>query len=605
MIAEAPKRPNLHPSIVLAAYVEPLVRGRRVAVIGNSEIGLASEITQRGARLVHAYDPDPVRTAEALARSPSGASRHANYAVFAVDLGVRDGAFDVVIVPELSAFADPADLMRRVRRLCSADGVAVFVAPNTGVSGRRFLGGSSGGTVQTTPGYYELYDLVSLQFAKVRMIGQAPFVGYTVAELGASDDPDVSVDASLLAASEEPEYFIAVASDRGVSIEPYSVVELPWQIVAESLASSNLGASLAEGLGVALKTSEERVRELSALLQETRAREATPAPSTLGHELEARLKDAEARAGDSHVRSERLTQQIHDLEEELRKQRDRGTRLSKQVDDERRTRTKVELELAMLRGRPDLAGARDRIDALTAELDDARGRIAELTHDSTPSHGRSDGHAGSGDAAARSQWDALQEELRAALRDAAELAAQRDTVTIHARKLEVDLARLSDQETALASEQKANRELVTRAAVAEAKAAAAEKRLVDERERLVAAQDQASVGTRRLVDAESRLTQAAQLEANREAQRRERETIERELEEERARARKADAELREGRAAAVAADAEIARLEATLRERGHRIAELEREVREGQRVGKELVNELESARAEARPSLAD
>ena len=284
--------------------------------------------------------PGPRRTAEALARAPAGAPRQVNYAVFAADLGVRDGAFDVVIVPDLSAFADPADVLRRVRRLCAPGGVAVLVAPNTRLASRWFLDPPSSETNRVGPGYYELFDLVSLQFAKVRMIGQAPFVGYTVAELGASDEPDVSVDTSLLAASEEPEQFIAIASDRTIVLEPYSVVELPWQAVAASLAPLSRGPSDPVGLEAALKTSEQRVAELAALLDQARSTPATQPALTDTQQLEARLKDAEARAGDNHVRSERLMQQLHDLEEELRKQRDRGTRLSKQVDDERRARTK-------------------------------------------------------------------------------------------------------------------------------------------------------------------------------------------------------------------------------------------------------------------------
>src|SRR5215468_5768369 len=120
----------LHPSIVLSAYLEPLVRGRRVAILGDATIGLADELSQRGARLLHVYDPDAARVAEALARAAPGRPHQVAYAVLADDLGVRDGAFDVAIVPDLSLFTDPADAMRRARRLVPASGVAVFVAPN-------------------------------------------------------------------------------------------------------------------------------------------------------------------------------------------------------------------------------------------------------------------------------------------------------------------------------------------------------------------------------------------------------------------------------------------------------------------------------------------
>ena len=88
---------------------------------------------------------------------------------------------------------------------------------------------ASAGPGETVPTYYELFDLASLQFAKVRMIGQAPFVGYTVADFAPNGDPDVSVDTSLLASSEEPEHFIAIASDRALSLDPFTVVDLNAQ----------------------------------------------------------------------------------------------------------------------------------------------------------------------------------------------------------------------------------------------------------------------------------------------------------------------------------------------------------------------------------------
>ncbi len=47
MTPDSSARIGLHPSIVLPAYVEPLIRGRRVAVLGDATVGLAEELTQR------------------------------------------------------------------------------------------------------------------------------------------------------------------------------------------------------------------------------------------------------------------------------------------------------------------------------------------------------------------------------------------------------------------------------------------------------------------------------------------------------------------------------------------------------------------------------
>ena len=76
--------------------------------------------------------------------------------------------------------------------------------------------------------YYEMYDLVALQFASVRMIGQVPFSGVALAELGESDeDPAVSVDTQLAGENEAPEVYIALAAQRDVRLEPYAIVQLP------------------------------------------------------------------------------------------------------------------------------------------------------------------------------------------------------------------------------------------------------------------------------------------------------------------------------------------------------------------------------------------
>src|SRR5262245_46274075 len=111
--ATFPAGSGAHPAAALGAYLEPLVRGRRVAVLGDGSIGLAEALARRGARLVHSFDPDPTRTAQLLARSGGPAARGGvSYAVLGADLGVRDGAFDVVVLPDLSLFEDPAEMVR-------------------------------------------------------------------------------------------------------------------------------------------------------------------------------------------------------------------------------------------------------------------------------------------------------------------------------------------------------------------------------------------------------------------------------------------------------------------------------------------------------------
>jgi len=209
-----------HAALALAVYGEELAQGSRVAVFGDATLGLAQELVERGARLVHVYDADPARVVEAnahahdrsiyFARLPEGG-----------DAGVRDGAFDLVMVPDLSACTDAKAVLAVARRVLSAQGAALIASPNPQASASA-ANDRGGGAVL---GYYELYEAVVAQFPSVRMLGQVPFVGYAVAEFAAVD-PEPTIDNSL-ATQREPDWFVALASQRGVRLEPFALVELP------------------------------------------------------------------------------------------------------------------------------------------------------------------------------------------------------------------------------------------------------------------------------------------------------------------------------------------------------------------------------------------
>lgn len=368
-----------HPSMALAAYLERLVRRRRVAVLGDVTLSFGERLIDRGARLVHVYDPNAARVAEVLARTAGERPRHLTHAVLEGDLGVRDGAFDVVVIPDLSIFGEPTDALRKLRRLVGTTGVAV-VASSNAEAPRRLLDKPSVDKPSSI-NYYGLYDLVSLQFPVVRMLGQAPFVGYTLADFGASGELEVSVDTSLLDVTEEPEIFIAVASERKVSLDPFVVVELALADVRKATGTSD---SVVDTAAVEERAKEVAARgareaEQRAALEEQTARAAQSAARVV--ELEEKiekLRDVESRAGDTHVRAERLTHQIRDLEEELRRQRDRATKLAKQLDDEKKARTKAEVELGLSRGPKDVPGAKERIEQLMVEAAAVRSRAMEL-----------------------------------------------------------------------------------------------------------------------------------------------------------------------------------------------------------------------------------
>ncbi len=533
-----------HPSMALAAYLERLVRGRRVAVLGDVTLAFGERLVDRGARLVHVYDPNAARVAEVLARTAGERSRSITHAVLEGDLGVRDGAFDVVVVPDLAVFGEPKDALRKMRRLVGTSGVAVVASTNAEAPRRLLDKVSSDKPSQTD--YYALYDLVSLQFPVVRMLGQAPFVGYTLADFGASGELEVSVDTSLLEATEEPEIFIAIASERKVALDPFVVVELALADVRQSVGTAKAvmapavvspaeTAAAAEARAKELAAIAAREAEQKAALDEQTAK-ATQA-AALAIELEDKLekmREVEARAGDTHVRAERLTHQIRDLEEELRRQRDRSTKLAKQLDDEKKARTKAEVELGLSRGPKDVPGTKEKIEQLTLEAASVRSRAMELEGELSA--------AGLGIADLvneRAEMREIIEELQEKLAKA-EAKAPDPALLEKLHKLEVEVAR-------------------TRADKLEAEA-----RLITDGKGLAAMTKERDHLAETNATLEKRATELGM----------ERESVATDMEE----------------------------LEGRLRERGQRVAQLEGGRREGLRVGKGLLGELEEARATAVPA---
>src|SRR5258706_8534310 len=213
---------RVHPAIALTVYAEELVAGARVAIFGSAALGLAEELAERGARLVHVYDTDAARVAEATAK------RHDRTIFYAPlpesgDVGVRDGAFDLVIVPDLSAADDAGAMLALVRRVLSPAGAALIASPN--MEAKRPL--ISVPRPRSALGYYELYEAVAEHFTAVRMIGQAPFVGYAVAEFSV-EDPEPTIDSSLAESEgKEPDWFVVLASDRTIRLDPFALIELP------------------------------------------------------------------------------------------------------------------------------------------------------------------------------------------------------------------------------------------------------------------------------------------------------------------------------------------------------------------------------------------
>lgn len=363
-----------HRSLVLAVYVERFAKGRRVAVFGDVTTGLAEALGARGARVVHAYDSDAARVAKALALEPP---RNVSFAHLASnDLGVRDNAFDVTIVPDLTYFPDPKALLARVRQATAQGGVVLVASPNAGESGDRALG------------YYDFYDAVALQFAEVKMVGQVPFAGYALVDFSLDGEPEVAVDTSLVS-DIDPTFYIALASDKPFTVDPYSIVQLAT-LAAEPPPphdDSELRAALAEaeaGRHAAkadLDVTRDARRALEARLdaEQRKVTELTRAISdgdALPRRLEAKLAEETRRTAVANAQLAKLEAELAKSAAELAQAR---AEHAKTVEASRTRVASQDAELA--KARDALAKPRDPSDRpeTTRALADATRALAEAT----------------------------------------------------------------------------------------------------------------------------------------------------------------------------------------------------------------------------------
>ena len=332
----------MHPALVLGVYAEDLAHGARTAIFGSATLGLAEELALRGARLVHVYDVDAGRVAEATARSHD---RSIFYAPLpdGGDVGVRDGAFDFVLVPDLSLFADPASIVALVRRVVSPLGAALIASPNADAKAPLLPVADP----RQALGYYELYETIAAHFESVRMIGQAPFVGYAVAELSV-EDPEPTIDSSLAESEgKEPDWFLALASDRNLRLDPFALIELPVQLFSsaslaaahEDVAVSLASETVPSGPGTVLINVLEAEREAAL----------------------ASLHQQEQTLHAERFRADRAVQELVAAREELDLLRERCRALDERVGEGEARSTALESRLEKTQHDPELATLRERL----------------------------------------------------------------------------------------------------------------------------------------------------------------------------------------------------------------------------------------------------
>jgi hypothetical protein len=366
------------PSVAIAAFAQSQIEGRRVIIFGSAHNCLWEKVLERGARLVHVCDPDSVRLAAAAARNTSPAVSFAPLSSQA-SLAVRDAAFDLGIVDNLAALGDAPSILRRLRRALSPRGLAFVTAPNPDI--REML------VPEVTPSktpldYYSLYDAVRAEFPIVRMLGQMPFVGYTLAELAPLDNPEPSLDAGYVpGGTEEPEWFVAAASAHPFEIDSFTIVQIP---VAEVLHHS-LERQLREQLRNSRSAERSAVERLARLEAQQQVMERTAGDrvnadlagqlNVLREELvrkESWIAALEARASVADARSDEAEHQLEQAHQKL----------SHAEGDESRA-ARLQQELTEVRARADVAeqlsaDANSDLSRLETQLRERGERLREL-----------------------------------------------------------------------------------------------------------------------------------------------------------------------------------------------------------------------------------
>ncbi|MBK7580005.1 MAG: hypothetical protein IPI67_07330 [Myxococcales bacterium] len=315
-------------SVALAAYAEPVLEGRRVLVFGDSSSGLAEQLVERGARLVHVYDPDAARVAESAVRNTSR-----NIAIAALSdmgLALRDGAFDVGLVEDLTLTGPAHSVLKRLKRALSPRGVGLVAAPNPEVRTRLLPGGPS---FDSALDYYQLYDAVSSEFEHVRMLGQTPFVGFAVVDFATQGAPEPSLDTAFVpGGAEEPEWFIAFASSIPLRLDEFQIVQLPMSILGSTPRSTagdlELGSAreAERRMRERMADLEAQTSELQGQLRTAQTRDASADEViTLRAELAKRerwVAEVEARASVADARADEAESELESMRDAIAKERE-------------------------------------------------------------------------------------------------------------------------------------------------------------------------------------------------------------------------------------------------------------------------------------------
>lgn len=331
-----PESTREHADLALAVYVEELAARRRVLFVGDAASAVPERLSSV-ARSVEVVSPrmrarGTRRGGRILPRPwPSAQDAH---------------SWDLVLVPDLLWAGPPApERIAEMAEWLTPRGVLVVGAEEQGDG----------------IDYESLHGLLRDRFDCVRMLGQAPFAGWSLVDFApSSDEVEITFDGSLLGgAGEEPARFLALCASREVVLDPYAIVQVPF---GRDSARESRGGPREE------PPHRARMAELESQLKE-REEEALRIRGR-GETLHRELSAVRTRAEHAERRLEQVERELADDARKLKEAGEHVESLAGQLKD-------AQQELSLLREPPpneDYA----RLETALAE----RGReLIELRHE--------------------------------------------------------------------------------------------------------------------------------------------------------------------------------------------------------------------------------
>ena len=222
------------------AFLETVFEGKKVLEIGCGDGSGTFFLKNRGAKEVVGTDLEgPEFEAARKHRKVRGVS----FKPFdGQRLDSPESSFDVVVDFHLSASMSP-EFLDEIQRVLKPEGYLVTVFQNPEHS--SFADLSKAG--EEAPTSYEDF-ISSLQegFPRITVIGQTPFVGFSVGWLGAEEeDLPLEMDSVLLPEEgEEVAYYLVVCGAESLSFENQSLVQLPYRTLVQELSEMAASTSL-------------------------------------------------------------------------------------------------------------------------------------------------------------------------------------------------------------------------------------------------------------------------------------------------------------------------------------------------------------------------